>query len=126
LDDGRLFCWGERSAAAGLPAGSVHSGSEHVGFAEDKEEEEVVEEEEEEEEGGTGVGVGFRSRSDAVAAGSVGRQEQRCSASGIACVAGPGTDAPEPVAQIAAGGRHSLALTASGVVLAWGCNLQVG
>lgn len=42
------------------------------------------------------------------------------------CICGPGTpDEPEPVAQIAAGGRHSLAVTArTGTVLVWGSNLQ--
>ena len=44
---------------------------------------------------------------------------------GIACVMGPGNSAEDKVSHIAAGARHSLALTRTGAVLAWGCNLQV-
>lgn len=54
-----------------------------------------------------------------------GRVQRPHLSGGMMCMAGPGTEAPEAVTMVVAGGCHSLALTASGVVLAWGSNLQV-
>jgi len=63
---------------------------------------------------GAGAGAGGAARDST--------QEQQRNQT-IQCVAGP--DTQQPITQIAAGLGHSLALTQSGRVLAWGSNLQV-
>lgn len=104
-DDGRVFYWGERCSAAEAPAAaSAPQAQEQVGA------------------GGAG-GARLQRASDGDDRGIDG---DLTGVTPVTCVAGPGTAAPERVSQVAAGGRHSLALTASGAVLAWGSNLQVG
>jgi alpha-tubulin suppressor-like RCC1 family protein len=106
-DDGRVFAWGQQLGASLSSDSDSGDGASRCSS----------------EGGGSGAGGG-RLEGAAHAVWTAHRERQRLHAQPDP-VAGPGTDAPEPVAQVAAGGRHSLALTRSGVVLAWGSNLQV-
>ena len=109
--DGRVFVWGQqcgRGDGATSFGGSVRGDGDSDG---------------EEEDGGGGGGGGTDHRHHQQQHRHRQHHHHRVAHSPVTCVAGPGTLEAEPVAQIAAGGRHSLALTArSGVVLAWGAN----
>ncbi|GBF99219.1 hypothetical protein Rsub_11426 [Raphidocelis subcapitata] len=96
-DDGRVFVWGQQ-------CGQTGSG-----------------------ETGGDDGSGHSSGDSGGQPAAAGTNHSTASPRGwgdLECVAGPGTPRPQPVAQIAAGGRHSLAVTRAGEVLAWGSNLQ--
>lgn len=127
-DDGRVFAWGSTCGGdlCGRRAGEASYGGERAQNGSQRQSSR----------GGSpcidrncksGVGEDGRDVEDGNLESPAAQEQQRRSDSAvqpIECVAGPGTEHPEAVVQVAAGGRHSLVLTASGAVLSWGSNLQ--